>query len=64
VAVAKDKIGGKTAEEMAAEFRKHARECLKLARSAQNEQQRDQFLKLAESWESLASEREKMKRLE
>lgn len=51
----------KTAEQMAAEYRKHARECRALARTARNEQQRNQFLKLAESWEKLAAEREKFR---
>ena len=63
--MAKDEIGApKTAEQMAAEYRKHASECRKLARGAQNEQQRSQFLSLAESWETLAKEREKLKRIE
>jgi hypothetical protein len=42
----------------AAAYREHARECHTLARHAQNEDQRLQLLAMAETWESLASERE------
>jgi hypothetical protein len=44
----------------AAEFRRNAEECRKLARSANIEEQRLQFLKMADSWEQIASEREKL----
>ena len=40
------------------EYRDHAEECRALARNAQNEEQRRQLLELAESWGSLALERE------
>ncbi len=40
-------------------YRKHAEECRALARDAQNEEQRRQLLELAESWGSLALERER-----
>ena len=42
----------------AAAYRRHARECHTLARHAQNEDQRLQLLVMAETWESLAVERE------
>ena len=40
------------------EYREHAQECLSLARKAQTEEQRDQFLNMAQTWESLAHQRE------
>jgi hypothetical protein len=39
-------------------YREHAEECRALARNAPNEEQRRQLLELAESWGSLALERE------
>ena len=42
------------------EYREHAEECRTLARNAQNEEQRRQLLELAETWGSLALERERM----
>ena len=42
----------------AAEYREHAQECLSLARKAQTDEQRDQFLNMAQTWESLAHQRE------
>jgi hypothetical protein len=42
------------------EYREHAGECRALARNAQNEEQRRQLLELAETWGSLALERERM----
>jgi hypothetical protein len=42
------------------EYRERARKCLALARNAQNEEQRRQLLELAETWSSLALERERM----
>ena len=42
------------------EYREHAEECRALARNAQNEEQRRQLLELAETWGSLALERERM----
>jgi hypothetical protein len=42
----------------AAAYRRHARECHTLSRHAQNEDQRLQLLAMAETWESLATQRE------
>jgi hypothetical protein len=42
----------------AAAFRRHARECHLLSHHAQNEDQRRQLLAMAETWETLAIERE------
>jgi len=42
----------------AAAYRRHARECHMLSNHAQNEDQRLQLLAMAETWESLAIERE------
>ena len=39
------------------EYRKHAEECRKLARSALNAEQRQQLLAMAETWEQLAETR-------
>lgn len=44
----------------AAAYRRHARACHMLVRHAQNEDQRQQLLVMAETWESLALERETM----
>jgi hypothetical protein len=44
--------------EKAEEFRRHADECRVLARGAQNNEHRLQLLKMAESWEELATARE------
>jgi hypothetical protein len=43
----------------AAEYRRHAAECRVLARSAHNVEHRNQLLIMAETWDSLASERER-----
>ena len=42
----------------ASEYRRHADECRHLARSAQNEKQRMQFLDMAKAWDVLARDRE------
>ena len=42
------------------EYRQHAEECRVRARHAKNEEQRRQLLELAETWGSLAAERERM----
>jgi sirohydrochlorin ferrochelatase len=42
-----------------AEYQRHAEECRILARGAQNPQQRAQLVKMAETWEQLASERQR-----
>jgi hypothetical protein len=44
----------------AEEFREHAEECRKMARGTSNEDHRQQLVKMAEIWESLAKERERM----
>jgi hypothetical protein len=43
----------------AIEYRTHAQECRALARNMQNEQDRQQLLKMAEAWESFAADRER-----
>ena len=42
----------------ASEYRQHAEECRALARSMTDAAQRDQLLKMAETWDRLAAERE------
>jgi hypothetical protein len=42
-----------------ADYRKHAQECRSLARSTLSEEERKQLLIMAETWESLAAERER-----
>jgi hypothetical protein len=44
------------------EYRQHAQECRALARNAQNEEHRSHLTKMAETWEGLAVERERMVR--
>jgi hypothetical protein len=44
------------------QFRQHAQECRALARTAKDETERNQLLKMAESWDSLAHERTGSKR--
>ena len=46
--------------EKAEEFRQHAAECRSMAKSTSNEDHRQQLLKMAEIWESLAVERERL----
>ena len=46
----------------AIEYRQHAGECRALARSAQNEEHRVQLIKMAETWEKLAGDRESLLR--
>lgn len=46
----------------AAEYRQHARECWALARNAPTEEQRGQLTAMAETWDALATERERMLR--
>ena len=42
----------------AAEYRLHAKDCRELASKASKQDQRDQLLRMAETWESLALDRE------
>jgi hypothetical protein len=42
----------------AAEYRLHAKDCRQLAAKASKPDQRDQLLRMAETWESLARDRE------
>jgi len=42
----------------AEEYRRHAAECRRLAHSAVSDQERDQLLDLAKTWEGLAASRE------
>jgi len=44
------------------EYRKHAEECRAMASKMRNAPQRDQLLRLAEQWESLADDRQNMLR--
>ena len=46
------------------EYRQHAAECRSLASGMPNEEQRDQLLSMAETWDQLADERERAKRLD
>ena len=46
----------------AAEYRHHAQECRTLARNAQNGEHRTSLLNVAETWEALAAERERLLR--
>ena len=45
------------------EFRQHAAECRAMARTIQKDDYRQQLLKMAEIWDSLADERERMQKL-
>jgi hypothetical protein len=47
----------------ALEFRQHAAECRAMARTIHKEDYRQQLLKMAEIWESLAVERERIQKL-
>jgi hypothetical protein len=42
----------------AAEYRRHAKDCRELAAKAGKQDQREQLLRMAETWESLALDRE------
>jgi len=44
----------------ASEYRQHAQECRGLARTTQTDDHRAQLLKMAETWEALATERERI----
>ena len=44
----------------ASEYRQHAQECRALARTTQTDDHRVQLLKMAETWETLATERERL----
>ena len=44
----------------ASEYRQHAQECRALARTTQTDDHRAQLLKMAETWETLATERERL----
>ena len=46
----------------ASEYRQHAQECRALARNAKADEHRFQLLKMAETWEALAAERERVVR--
>lgn len=46
----------------ASEYKQHALECRALARTTQIDEHRAQLLKMAETWETLAIERERMLR--
>ena len=42
------------------EYRRHRDECRALARKAENDEQRSELLKMAEIWDMLAQEQERM----
>ena len=42
----------------ASEYRQHAEECRALARNMTDDAQRDQLVRMAETWDRLAAERE------
>jgi len=44
----------------ASEYRQHAEECRALSRSSRNDEHRSQLLKMAETWDNLAAERERL----
>jgi hypothetical protein len=44
----------------ASEYREHAEECRVLARKAESPDHQQQLLKMAETWEQLAVERERL----
>jgi hypothetical protein len=46
-----------------AEYREHAKECRKLAALMAEPKNREQLLRMAESWDQLADERERLFRL-
>lgn len=46
----------------AVEYRKHAGECRALARNVQNEEHRNQLLKMADAWDNFAVESERSER--
>jgi hypothetical protein len=48
----------------ASEYLKHAEECRALARRMENGEQRDQLLKMAETWDQLAQQRAKTQPVE
>lgn len=45
------------------EYREHARECRSIAAKMPNNEHRDQLLAMADTWDQLASERERKLRL-
>jgi hypothetical protein len=45
-----------------AEHRHHAQECRSLARSVQNEEHRNQLLRMAEAWDNFAHEADRAER--
>jgi hypothetical protein len=44
----------------ASEFRRHAKECRVLARNADRPEQRAQLIQMADTWEQIADERERL----
>jgi hypothetical protein len=44
------------------DYQKHAKECRALAKQMANGEQREQLLKMAETWEVMASERARRQR--
>ena len=46
------------------DYRQHAEECRAIARKTASPEQREQLLKMAETWDALASERERRNNLD
>ena len=44
------------------EYRQHSGECRALARAAQNDEHRNQLIKMAEAWDNFAQEAERSER--
>ena len=44
----------------AAEYRQHARECLKLAQQARTDEERKQLMEMSAAWERMAVRREEL----
>ena len=55
-----DDLPGDRTLKKASEYRQHAQECRALARTTQTDDHRTQLVKMAETWEALAAERERM----
>jgi hypothetical protein len=48
----------------ASEYRRHAAECLALARGMRNAEHREQLLKMAKTWTNLADDRDRFTKLQ
>jgi len=52
-------VGNSVVGNEAAEYREHAKECLKLALGARTEQERHQLNEMAAAWERMSTDRER-----